>query len=107
MFRDLSVIRALEPVLSAIALVGRESLRCPYGSAWPLPAVRQFVSAHISTFLRIAASVSQAYALMRCAPIKRVFGKSLVLHHGWLKAICTACFWQPCRPFGYNFSNIL
>ncbi len=77
MFRDLSVIRALEPVLSAIALVGWESLCCPYGSAWLLPAVRQFVSAHISTFLRIAASVSQAYALMRCAPIKSVLAKAL------------------------------
>ncbi len=66
-----------------------------------------FVSAHISTFLRIAASVSQAYALMRCAPINCAFGKSPVLHHGWLKAICPAGFWQPCRPFGYYFSNIL
>ena len=39
--------------------------------------VSSFVSAHSSTFLRIAASVSQAYALMRCAPIKCVLARVL------------------------------
>ena len=34
-----------------------------------LVSLVSLVSAHISTFLRIAASVLQAYALMRCAPV--------------------------------------
>ncbi len=46
-----------------------------------------FVSAHISTFLRIAASVLQAYALMRLCADKVCLARALVLYRVWLKAI--------------------